>query len=169
LNKLASDFRTAMLGAVGGIFTFSVFLLIDRIDSYYAYLSRAGEEEYWHHSAFMDLWWIPSTFWHALLFAAASFAAHRYLAGRRLSPFLLWQVIGAVGLSGWLLTLFTATGLECLRAGSLFPLESIAELLFTSFTAKFVATVFACNVAYSSLIQGVASQYPALPESPGEA
>ena len=168
MNKLSSDFRIATLGAVGGLFTFSVFLLIDRVDSFYEYLSRAGEEAYGSYSNVMDLWWIPSAFWHALLFAFASLAAHRYLAGRRMSPFLLWQVVGALSLSGWLLTLFTAAGLECLRTGNLYSLEVLANLLFTSFTVKFVAAVSACNVAYSSLIQSAASHYPALPESPGE-
>lgn len=35
MHKLSGDTRTAMLGAANGIFTFSLFLLIDRIDSYY--------------------------------------------------------------------------------------------------------------------------------------
>jgi hypothetical protein len=168
LNKLSSDFRIATIGAVGGLFTFSMFLLIDRVDSYYDYLSRVEEACYGSYPYVMDLWWIPSAFWHALLYAVASLAAHRYLAGRRMSPFLLWQVIGALGLSGWLLTLFTAIGLECLRAGNMNALETGAELFLTWFTVKFGAAVFAGNVAYGSLIQSVAAHYSALPESPCE-
>ena len=169
MNKLTSDFRIATIGAVGGLFTFSMFLLIDRVDSYYDFLSRAEEGCYGASFNVMDLWWIPSAFWHALLFAVASLAAHRYLAARRMSHFSLWQLVGALGLSGWLVTIFAAAGLECLRLGSLYSLRTAVELLFTSSTVKFVAAVFAGNVAYGSLIQSIASQYPALPESPGEA
>lgn len=169
MNKLSSDFRIATIGTVGGLFTFSMFLLIDRVDSYYDFLSKADEACYGSYPNVIGLWWIPSAFWHALLYAVASLAAHRYLAGRRMSPFLLWQAVGALGLSGWLLTLFTAAGLESLRTGDMYALKVGADLFLTWFTVKFVAAVFAGNVAYGSLIQSVASHYSALPESPGEA
>lgn len=169
MNNLSADLRTAMLGVAGGLFTFSVFLLLDRVDSYYAYLSRAAEDTYGGYGCVNDLWWIPGAFWHVLLFVVASFVAHRYVAGRWQSPFLLWQVVGFIALSGWLLTLSVATGLECVMRGGLYPLERAADMFLTWFTAKFIAAVFACNVVYGSLIHSAAARYPGPAVKLGEA
>ena len=169
MNKLLNDFRTAMLGVAGGIFTFSIFLLIDRIDSYYIYLSRVSGEGYESYRVVEELWWIPVAFWHVLLFIVASFVAHRYSANRYWSPFLLWQTVGVITLLGWLLTLSIATGLECLMIGSMYPLETAANMFLTWFTVKFAAAVFACNVIYSSLIHSAASQYANPHDEVGEA
>ena len=169
MNKLSGDFRTAALGVAGGIFTFSVFLLIDRIDSYYAYLSYVSGEGYESYRRVSDLWWIPGICWHVLLFIVGSFMAHRYLASRRWPPFLLWQMIGIITLLGWLITLSLVTGLECIMQGDTYPLERMANIFLTWFTAKFVAAVFACNVVYSSLIHSAVSQYTSLPDKLGEA
>lgn len=165
MNKLSGDFRTAMLGAANGIFTFSLFLLMDRIDSYYTYLSHASEKRYESD----ELWWVPGTFWQVLLFIVASFAAHRYLVNRCRSPFLLWQVIGVIALLGWLCTLSIVTGLESIMHGDMDPLERATNMFVTWFTLKFVAAVFAGNVIYSSLIQGAVSQYGSRPDGLGEA
>jgi hypothetical protein len=152
-----------MLGIAGGIFSFSVFLLIDRIDSYYAYLARVSEEGDGSYSRVNDLWWVAGVWWHVLLFIVTSFLVHRYLANRRRSPFILWQIIGVMTLLGWLLTISTATGLECIMQGSAYPLERAADVFLTWFVVKFIAAVFACNVIYSSLIHSAVTQYPGLP------
>jgi len=169
MNKLRGDFRTAILGVAGGVFTFSVFLLIDRIDSYYTYLSQVHEEGYESYTSINDLWWIPGTFWHALLFIVASFMAHRYLANRFRSPFLLWQMIGVITLLGWLLTLSIATSLDCVMQGGLYPLGRAVNIFLTWFSVKFIAAIFASNVIYSSLIHSAASQYASPPDKLGEA
>ena len=169
MGKLSADCRTAMLGAAGGIFTFSVFLLVERISSYYAYLSSVYREEYQNYSGVDDLWWVPGIFWHVLVSVVASFVVHRYVADRCRSPFLLWQVVGFSTLLGWLLTLSIATVLECVMQGGMYPLERAGDMFFTWFAAKFVAAVFACNVVYSSLIHSAASQYLRPPDKLGAA
>ncbi len=45
MNKLRADFGTGMLGAFGGLFTFAVFLLVDRVVVYYDYMARMMETE----------------------------------------------------------------------------------------------------------------------------
>ncbi len=67
MNKLSADFRIAVLGMAGGVFTFSVFLLVDRIDSYYTYLHEVGEGGYESYRGVRELWWVPCIFWHSLL------------------------------------------------------------------------------------------------------
>ena len=39
MNKLRADFRTGVLGAFGGLFTFAVSLLADRVAVYYEHMA----------------------------------------------------------------------------------------------------------------------------------
>lgn len=160
MSKLSDDFRTGMLGAVGGLFTSSVFLLVERIDAHYIYLSRLEESHYVDHFGDVDnLWWMPVLFWHVTMFVAASFLVHRYLAVRRRSSFLLWQMIGVVALLGWGLTFSVAVGLDCLMRGDIDSLERVMNSQGGWYVVKFVSAVFACNVAYGTVVQIAAGKY----------
>ena len=151
-----------MLGAAGGVFSFSVFLLVARVDAYYAYLSRLEESNYeFYGRGAEDLWWVPIFFWHVLLSVVAALMTHRYLATRRWSPFLLWQVVGLFSLLGWGLTFSVAVGLECLMRGSVDSLERALTFREVTYIAKYVSAVFACNVLYGSAMQTSSRQYVA--------
>ena len=46
MNKLREDLSIGLLGAAAGLFSSSIILLVARIDTYYAYLSRDHSETY---------------------------------------------------------------------------------------------------------------------------
>ena len=153
MSKLSEDVRIGILGAAAGLFSSSVSLLIARIDSYYAYLSWLEGTHYAPYDrAVEDLWWVPICFWHILLSVVASLMVHRYLAIRPKSPFLLWQFIGITSLFGWVLTISLVIGLEYVMLPELRTLERIVSAFDSGVIAKYVSTVFACNVLYGSVI-----------------
>jgi len=160
MSKLRAEIRVAMLGAAAGLFSISVFLLIARIDAYYTYLEEMTYSEFTYYSRGVEtLWWIPVAFWHVLLSIVSSLMAHRYLSTHRRSPFLLWQVIGLIVLSGWALTFSIAMGLESLMDGNTDSLEYLLSRVEFGFIAKYVSVVFACNVMYGSAIQASTREY----------
>lgn len=167
MKKLRRDMRIAMLGAAAGLFSISVFLLIARIDAYYSYLADITYGPY--ERGVEDLGWLPVAFWHTLLSIVASLAAHRYLTTSRWSPFLLWQTIGFIVLLGWVFTLSSIVGLECLMDGNLNS-RLMTEVEATS-VFKYVSSVFACHVMYGSAMQAASREYleekPDLCESSG--
>lgn len=154
MRKLSEDFRIGILGATAGLFSSSVTLLVERIDT--AYLSREQTEYY---QRIEELWWIPFSFWHIVLSVVASFLVHSYLKSRLRSPFLLWQTIGITSLSGWGLTFFVAVSLSCLMRGSLDPLERLVLSTDLELIGKYVSTVFACNVLFGSVVNASSRQY----------
>jgi hypothetical protein len=164
MSKLRADFRVAMLGAAGGLFSVSVFLLFGRIDTFYTYLEAYPGD----YRPVENLWWIPVVFWHMLLSLVSSLIGHRYLTLRRSSPFLLWQLIGVFSLLGWVLTFSVFVVLESLSVGNI---NSVTDLLHTvnlEFIAKYVAAVFACHVMYGSAIQASSREYLCEIEQPRE-
>jgi hypothetical protein len=162
VSKLGEDVRIGILGAVAGLFTGSVTLLISRIDSYYAYLSWIRETDYASYDrAVENLWWVPACLSHMLLSTVASLLVHRYWRIRFNSPFLLWQLVGITSLCGWGLTLFLIVGLEYVMNPEvrILALERIVASFDAGFIAKYVATIFACNVLYGSVINASYRQY----------
>ncbi len=160
MSKLREDVRVGMLGAAGGLFSISLFLLVARVDAYYTYLTRLEESGYTaYEGGIEDLWWIPVAFWHVLLSVVASLSVHRYLSTRRRSPFLLWQLTGIIALLAWGLTFSIAAGLDCLMRGSIVPLERAFSLVELGYVAKYVSAVFAGNVMYGSAMQAASRQY----------
>ena len=159
MSKLSEDLRIGTLGAAAGLFSSSITLLIARIDTYYAWIR---ESDYGAYGRVDDLWWVPASTWHIILSVVASLLIHRYLANRLRSPFLLWQVVGFTSLFGWGLTAFLALSLNCVVHGNLDAVWSL-EYFVTSgealLVAKYVATVFACNVLYGSVISASSRQY----------
>jgi hypothetical protein len=134
--------------------------LIARIDAYYTYLSSLEWTSYTMHGAGVErLWWIPAAFWHLLLSIVASLLVHRYLTVFRRSPFLLWQVIGLTCLVGWGLTLVLGLSMEMVMNGNLNSLEYTLNSGEAGYIAKYVATAFACNVFYGSVMQASSRQY----------
>ena len=99
MRKLIGDTRVAMLGAAGGLFSMSVFLLVARIDAYYTYFASYAETSYGGYSKGVeDLWWIPICFWNVVLSIGASLLVHRYLPTLQKSSFMLaddWDYIFA--------------------------------------------------------------------------
>ena len=159
MNKLRDDFRTGMLGAFGGLFTFSVFLLVDRVVVYYDYMARMMETSEYYGGHVEELRWMPFSVWHVLLFVLSSFLAHRYFARRVASPFLLWQLIGLAALCAWGLTISTLLVTDELMHPGISSLERLISITDMVYVARFAATVAAGNVVYASFIQSAARQY----------
>lgn len=162
MNKLRADLRLAVLGGVAGLLSISVFLLIARIETYYAYLEDRPD----YHRV-EDLWWMPVVFWHVVLSAVASIIAHRY-STQSCPRFLLWQGIGLITLIGWLLTFLAAGALNGLMHG-IERVETLVSLADFGAAAKYVAVVFACHVLYGTAMQSSSREYlPDIPEKSEE-
>ena len=165
MSKLIEDLRVGLLGAAAGLFSSSVLLLIDRIDSYYASLRAAeSEDQFCGTSGLHELYWLPLIFVHMLMSVVASFLVHRYLSNRIRSPFLLWQTIGITTLFGWGLAGFVIVGLQCAVRGNLYALEHLVTSVDWTLV-KYVSVVFACNVFYGSVINASSRQYAEVFES----
>lgn len=159
MNKLRADFGTGMLGAFGGLSSFAVFLLVDRVVVYHDYMARMMETSEYYGGHVEDLRWMPFSVWHVLLFVLSSFVVHRYFARRVASPFLLWQLIGLAALCAWGLSISTVLVIDELMHPSISSLERLMSVADTLHVAKFIATVAASNVLYASFIQSAARQY----------
>ena len=157
MSKLRRDLRLAMAGACSGLFSVSVYLLLARVVSYYAYLTVRGTDESSYYRV-EDLWWTPIVVWHVVLSIAVSLFMHRYLPAGRMSPFLRWQAIGGVVLAGWLLTIIVAIAAACLSQGSTWPIQQALSEFKLVPVGQFVAAVFASNVFYGSAIQVAATE-----------
>lgn len=159
MDKLIKDLRVGTLGAAAGLFSSSVTLLVARIDSYYHYLSLRSETDYGSYHAVDGLLWMPAFVWHLLLSVVATLLVHRYLTIRPRSTFLLWQVIGLASLVGWVFTAFLVIGLDCVMNGNLNTLQRAANSDEIATIAKYVSTVFACNVFYGCVMHFSSQQY----------
>lgn len=159
MSKLREDISIGLLGVAAGLFSSSVTLLIARIDTYYAYLSRLQETSFREYGRVEDLSWIPLSVWHIILSIVAALLVHRYLETRLRSPFLLWQVIGITALYGWGLSFLLAVGLRCVMTGNLSSLQFVFDSDDVWVIAKYVATVFTCNVFYGSVMSASSRQY----------
>ena len=160
MNKLSEDLRIGILGAAAGLFSSSVTLLIARIDTYYAYLARLRETNYYADVQSVErLSWIPVSVWHIILCIVASLLVHRYLMTHLRSPFLLWQVIGITSLFGWALSAVLVVSMRCVIEGDLSSLEHLMRPDDALLVAKYAATVSTCNVFYASVISASSRQY----------
>jgi len=160
MSKLSEDLKVGMLGAAGGLFSVSVFLLVARVDAYYAYLSWLKETNYaTDHRGVEDLWWIPFAFWNVVLSVVASFMAHRYLATRQKSPFLLWQTVGITVLLGWALTFGIVVGMDCLMQGDVYPLQRATRFIVFANLAKYLSVVLMSNVLFGSAMLASSRPY----------
>jgi hypothetical protein len=159
VSKLREDLSIGLLGAAAGLFSSSIILLVARIDTYYAYLSRTHSETYDAFNRVEGLEWIPLSFWHITLSVVASLLVHRYLATRIKSPFLLWQLIGVASLHGWAITAFLIVSMTCILEGNLTSLEYLLNSEKAWDIGQRAAIVFACNVFYGSVISASSRQY----------
>jgi hypothetical protein len=160
MSKLREDLSIGLLGVAAGLFSTSITLLIARIDTYYAYLSRIQEEEtYYAFETVQRLEWIPVSVWHIILSVVASLLVHRYLTTHLRSPFLLWQVVGITSLFGWALTALLVVSMGCVIEGDLNSLEHLVNSEKALQIAKYAATVSACNVFYGSVMSASSRQY----------
>ena len=158
MNKLRRDLKVALAGMCCGLFSASVFLLAERINSYYSYLRWIEVNGYQetYDRGIEDLWWIPVVTWHVVLTITASFLMHRYLASE--SPFLRWQAIGLVALIGWAVSIGIGVSLECLIRGNTIGFDRQVNPAQFRAVAQFVAAVFASNVLFGSAIQAASSE-----------
>jgi hypothetical protein len=159
VNKLSEELRIGILGAAAGLFSSSVTLLIARIDTYYAYLSRIQEETYHAYDRVDRLQWIPVSVWHIILCVVAALLIHRYLMPHFRSPFLLWQLIGITSLFGWVLTALLIVSMRCLIQGDMSSLQLLMRPDDALLIAKYAATVSTCNVFYATVISASSRQY----------
>ena len=155
MNKLRRDLRIAMAGASCGLFSVGVFLMAERVNSYYIYLDWLETTRYQetYYGEVDKLTWLPVTVWHVVLSIVASLLMHRHLDSNRVSPFLRWQAIGVVALLGWMLTAFLFLSIECLSQGNLRSIEYTLSLVRYGSVARFIAMVFASNVLFGSAVQ----------------
>ena len=163
MTKLTEDIRVGVLGLAAGLFSVCVPLMIARIDAYHAYLSWVTETHYSdsYYRPVENLSWIPFAVWHLILSVTAALLAHRHLATRVRSPFLLWQVIGIASLLGWVVTVLLAVGMGCLMNGNLYPIEHLFDPDWMATIAKYVSAAFASNVLYASIVKASSRQYNA--------
>jgi hypothetical protein len=160
MSKLRDDFRVAMLGAAGGLFSISLFLLVARVDAYYRYLWWLEENNYESYERGVEgLWWIPISFWHLLLSIVSSIVIHRYLPNLRLSPFLLWQTIGFSTLLSWGLTFIVLIAGACLMDGDTSSLDRLMDSTDMVYATKYVAAIFGSNVLFGSAIKASSRLY----------
>lgn len=157
MSKLIEDVRIATLGAAAALLSCSVTLLVARIDAHYAWNNEINYTSY--EPRVENLWWLPATVWHMILSVVASLVVHRYLANRLKSPFLLWQVVGITSLFGWVLTLVLIVSMESVSRGDLKFLWDLMNSDKLPLIAKYVSTVFACNVFYGSVMNASSRQY----------
>ena len=156
MNKLSEDFRIGILGAAAGLLSSSVTLLIARIDEHYAWLREPGYESY---GRIQELSWVPVSVWHIILSVVAALVVHRYLTTHLRSPFLLWQTIGITSLFGWALSFVLVVSMNCIMNGNLSSLQYLVQSEDLLLVGKYVATVFACNVLYGSVMSASSQQY----------
>ncbi len=150
MTNLRDDLRAAFLGATGGLFSFSVFLLVARVDYYYAFLSCLDQNNYDFCSNVDNLHWLPICFWHLVLSVVASLMVHRYLPALRNTPFLLWQTVGITTLFGWVLSFCIVVGFDCLTTGQISPIERALTSAKFGDLAKYITVGLACNVLFGS-------------------
>jgi hypothetical protein len=103
-----------------------------------------------------------------VLSLVSSLIGHRYLTLRRKSPFLLWQLIGAFSLLGWVLTFSVFLVLESLTFGNTNSVTHLLRAINLASIAQYVAAVFACHVMYGSAIQASSREYLCEIEQPLE-
>jgi len=122
MSKLRRDLSVVLAGACCGLFGVSVFLLADRVNSYYAYLGwlQEGPSDFRYDRGVETLSWVPVVLWHMVLSVTAALMVHRYQANSRVSPFLRWQAIGLVSLFGWGATILAIVGAETLAKQTFF-------------------------------------------------
>ncbi|HKO62124.1 MAG TPA: hypothetical protein VJV03_13250 [Pyrinomonadaceae bacterium] len=162
MKNLTDDIKAAFLGATGGLFSFSVFLLVARVDSYYAYLSCQRENNYADFCGNAEnLLWTPLCVWHVLLSVVASLMVHHYLPALRNSPFLLWQTVGITTGVGWLLSFCIAVGLDCMMNGQLRPIEHALMSAPYGDLAKYISVALACNVLFGSAMLAATTRHVA--------
>lgn len=173
MSKLLSDWRTGMLGAVGGVFSCAVLLLVERVEAYHAELQRLASEGYLeepgitsYSTSLHPLWWAAPALWHIILFVVASFFVHRYFR-RTNSPFLLWQAVGAAAIVSWALSLFLFVSLDAMITNDIASWETVLDSSKQWYAFKLVASVAAINTVYSTAIQIAAKHYTQVEESTG--
>lgn len=159
MSKLSEDFRIGILGAAAGLFSTSITLLIGRIDHYYAYLASLDGTNYGAYHTVRELWWVPASVWHIILSVVASLVVHRYLTTQLRSPFLLWQVIGLTSIFGWALTFALVVSIDSVVSGDFNFVRQLPRSDEVLIVAKYVTTIFACNVLYGSVIGASSRQY----------
>ena len=160
MTNLRDDLRAAFLGATGGLFSFSVFLLVARVDTYYKFLSCLDENNSGDFCRNVEnLRWMPFCFWHLVLSVVASLMVHRYLPALRNTPFFLWQTVGITTLLGWLLSFCIVVGLECLMSGNLDRLERALTSAPYADLAKYLAVGLACNVLFGTAMLASSTRY----------
>ena len=158
MSKLRRDLSVVLAGACCGLFGVSVFLLADRVNSYYAYLGwlQESHSEFRYDRGVEDLSWVPLVLCHMVLSVTAALMVHRYQANSRVSPFLRWQAIGLVSLFGWGATILAIVGAETLMSGRLPVLGNLSWIKLIG-VAQFIAAVFASNVLFGSAVQAASS------------
>ena len=160
MTNLRDDLRAAFLGATGGLFSFSVFLLVARVDDYYAFLSCLDQNDYADFCRNVEnLNWMPICFWHLVLSVVASLMVHRYLPALRNTPFLLWQTVGITTLFGWVFSFCIVVGLDCLMSGHIGPVERALTSAKYGDLAKYISVGLACNVLFGSAMQASSTRY----------
>jgi hypothetical protein len=171
-GKWQNCWRVVFLSAISGLFSSAMYLMAYRAEEYLAELRYQEElaREALNPSGVIacrfdhnPLWWVDASIWNIILFIVVGLVAHRYLARRVRSVFLLWQCIGATVIAAWGLTILMGVILDGYSAGGGFPLERILEgIIYPSnqrSALKFVSLMLGINVIYGTIMQVAAKCY----------
>jgi hypothetical protein len=157
-----------LLGAVNGLISSVVLVLIERVASYdaevreraaTAVLASKGHLVCGTHPN--PMWWVLPSLWHIVLFIVASILVHRFLAKRDQSVFMLWQVVSCVVLAEWLITVTVGASIDYLSGfrSLASQLSWAIEQAFSPRVLTFIALVFAVNVVFGTIMQMAQTHY----------
>lgn len=172
-GKWLNRWRIVLLSAISGLFSSAIYLMVYRAEEYLAELRYQEElaREALNPSGVIacrfdllkPLWWVDASIWHIILFIIAGLVAHRYLAKRVRSVFLLWQCIGLTVIAGWGITILFGVIFDGYLMKSEFPLEKILEgIIYPSNQhsgLEFVSLMIGINVIYGTFMQVAAKHY----------
>lgn len=118
-EKIINLWRISILGAVGGLFSSGVGLMLYRVEDYYATLhaqevARAEKlaPEVWGQTPICSLtmemwhplWWVSASVWQICLFIGATLLVYGCLTRYVHRTFLRWHLIGLLVVVGWVMS-----------------------------------------------------------------
>jgi len=160
--KSKKVFNILLLGAVDGVFSSAVLVVIDRVNYYYDELrnketlkeiERIFQETGTHILPWVPqrspLWWIGSACLNILMYVIASLAAH-YLLAKRVSMFLLWQIVSLIVILEWIIVSLIALSLEWLLTAKSVQWSQLMTSSDLGFALGYIGITIGINILYGA-------------------